>query len=112
MATTLPKRSELPQEQTWNLESVFPSDAAWEAAYNGIGPEIDALAHYQGRLAESGATLYKALQTRDDLIMRVARIGLYAGMQMAGDTSDARYTRPRRADRRPLGAHAGGGLLF
>ena len=40
MATTLPKRSDLPQEQTWNLASVFPSDAAWEAAYTGISPDI------------------------------------------------------------------------
>ncbi|MDQ2808754.1 MAG: oligoendopeptidase F [Chloroflexota bacterium] len=92
MATTLPKRSELPQEQTWNLESVFPSDAAWEAAYTGISPEIAALGRYQGRLAESGATLLEALQTRDDLILRVARISLYAGMQLAGDTADARFT--------------------
>ena len=30
---TLPPRNEVPVEETWNLESIFPSVDAWEAAY-------------------------------------------------------------------------------
>jgi oligoendopeptidase F len=28
--TQLPARSEVPQEQTWNLKSIFPDLKAWE----------------------------------------------------------------------------------
>ena len=30
----LPKRDEVPVEKTWDLTTIFPSDEAWEAAYN------------------------------------------------------------------------------
>lgn len=90
MATTLPKRADLPQEQTWNLETVFADEAAWNAAYKGIGPDIEAIGRYQGRLAESGATLLEALHARDALLLAVAKINLYASMLLAGDTADPR----------------------
>ena len=32
MAKTLPKRSEVPEEHTWDIKSVYPSDAEWEKA--------------------------------------------------------------------------------
>src|SRR5699024_6365395 len=33
MAKTVPVRSEIPQEFTWNLTDLFPSDEAWQAEY-------------------------------------------------------------------------------
>ena len=36
----LPKRSELTTEQRWDVESVFPSDAAWEAALAADRPTV------------------------------------------------------------------------
>jgi len=35
-ATTLPPRSEIPFEDTWDTQSVFPDDQAWEAACQQI----------------------------------------------------------------------------
>ena len=39
------KRSDVPLEQTWNLEAIFPSLEDWEKALNGIEGEIDRIAH-------------------------------------------------------------------
>ena len=34
--TTVPLRSEVPQDETWDLESIYPDVAAWEDAYKTI----------------------------------------------------------------------------
>ncbi len=33
MSTTLPERKDVPVEHTWDTASVFPSDEAWEQAF-------------------------------------------------------------------------------
>jgi oligoendopeptidase F len=88
MAKTLPKRGEVAQDVTWDLQSVYPSDAAWEAAYQEALRAIPSLERFQGKLDESGALLLEALQTRDELMNRINRVSLYAGMQQAADTAD------------------------
>ena len=92
MVKTLPKRSEVRQEVTWDLQSVYPTDAAWETALQEASAEIPGLEHFRGTLGESGARLLDALETRQALLLRVARIALYAAMQAAGDTTDQEFT--------------------
>jgi oligoendopeptidase F len=57
MAKTLPKRSEVAQDVTWDLHSVYPSDAAWETDYQEDLGAIPILERIQGKLGESGALL-------------------------------------------------------
>src|SRR5690242_15095108 len=88
MLKTLPKRSEVREEVTWDLHSVYANDQAWEDAFQAASAAIPRLARFQGRLGESGATLLEALHERDALTIDVARVRLYAGMQAAGDSTD------------------------
>ena len=37
MTQTMPARSTVPNEHTWDIASVFPSDAAWEAEIAALG---------------------------------------------------------------------------
>ena len=37
MSNRIPKRSELPQEYTWDLTALFESDEAWLAEYEALG---------------------------------------------------------------------------
>ncbi len=99
MAKTLPRRSEVREADTWDIASVFPSDAAWDAAYRDAEAAVPGLEQYAGHLGDSGATLWTALQARDTLLLQVARLSLYAGMQVAGDTAEQAYlARSERAD--------------
>jgi oligoendopeptidase F len=50
MAKALLKRSEMPAETLWDVQSVYPSDAAWEQAYQAAAAAIPGVARYQGRL--------------------------------------------------------------
>ncbi|HRI57889.1 MAG TPA: oligoendopeptidase F, partial [Anaerolineae bacterium] len=59
--TSLPLRSEIPVEQTWDLASVYPTPADWEAACAELTAQLPALAAFRGRLAEGPATLLALL---------------------------------------------------
>src|ERR671932_1992810 len=91
MPTALPRRADVPEEHTWDLHSVFPSDEAWEAALAEVSAALPDLETFRGKLGDSSTTLLQALQAVDTVMTRVARIWLYAAMQAAGDTADPRY---------------------
>jgi oligoendopeptidase F len=94
---TLPRREELPPEQRWSIESVFATDADWEAAYEAASGRLGEMERYRGRLGESAATLLDGLRRRDEIMLAVARVGLYASLRRSEDATNAAYT--ARADR-------------
>lgn len=91
MANPLPKRSEVPEEVTWDIKSVFPSDEAWEAAYEEANGQVAKMERFTGRLGESSAVLLEALQARDNFMAQVAKIAVYGGMQATSDTADQAF---------------------
>jgi oligoendopeptidase F len=88
MAQTLPRRADVPPEQTWDIASVFPSDAAWETAAEHARADTALLAQFAGRLGESAATLLAALDTRDHLQVQHDQVREYALMQTKADLGD------------------------
>ena len=68
MPTKVPLRSKLDKRFTWNAESVFPSDKAWEREIEDILEKMPTVKQFQGRLAESPQTLLDALQGAYELI--------------------------------------------
>ncbi len=85
---SVPHRSEIAVEYTWNAPSVYPSVEAWKAEYEDIAHALPGLAAFKGRLGESAATLAEALQTRDALTRRLQTLVMYARMSAAVDTTD------------------------
>jgi oligoendopeptidase F len=51
--TSLPPRSEVPLEQTWDLASIFPTPKDWDAACAQLTAMLPGLSAYQGHLGES-----------------------------------------------------------
>jgi oligoendopeptidase F len=90
-ATTLPKRSEVPLEERWDIESLFATDAAWEAAYDALAVRLPELARYQDRLGESGATLLATLRLHDELFAELARVAIYTSLRRSEDATNATY---------------------
>jgi oligoendopeptidase F len=88
---SLPLRSEIPVEETWRLEDIFPTDEAWEQEFQEVKKMIPKLAEYQGRLGESADTLYEALQYQDEVSMRLGKLYTYAHMRYDQDTTNAFY---------------------
>jgi oligoendopeptidase F len=88
---SLPSRSEIPVEETWRLEDIFPTDEAWEQEFQAVKKMIPKLSDYQGRLGESADTLYEALQYQDEISMRLGKLYTYAHMRYDQDTTNAFY---------------------
>lgn len=84
----VPPRAEVAHESTWNVESVYPSDAAWEAAIDQARGLLPKLTAYKGRLAEGAETLADALDLFDDGMLIIGRIYIYASMFHDADTED------------------------
>lgn len=86
--TTLPRRSEVPVEETWDLESVYATPADWEAACAELTARLPALAAYRGRLAEGPATLLAFLDAYQDAGILMGKIMTYASNAASVDTTD------------------------
>ena len=86
--TTLPHRSDVPIEETWNLESIFPTVDAWQVACDEVEAGLPELEKYVGRLGESPATLLEYFSIADDLIRLAVKVMVYAGLAQATDVSD------------------------
>lgn len=88
-ATTLPRRSDLKPEQTWNLESIFATRADWDMAYRQLDDRVPGIEAYRGRATESASTLLAVLQLRDDLRKQTDMINVYAYLRRAEDATNA-----------------------
>ena len=86
--TQLPARSEVPQEQTWNLKSIFPDLKAWEKAYQEHEKRLAEFNEYKGKLAQSPQTLLACLELRDEVLRGVEKVYVYSGLDSATDVSD------------------------
>jgi oligoendopeptidase F len=88
MAQTIPPRSEVPKEQTWNAESVFESSAAWDAERQAIERDLAGLSRFPGTLGSSPSALADWLDALSAMNRRVETLYFYAAMSQAVDTTD------------------------
>ncbi len=91
MVQTIPPRSEIPVEQTWDLESIFSTDEKWEENFTYIGQQVPKLAALQGSLGQTSAALYGALRLRDQVSEVLERLIVYATMRFHEDTTRTQY---------------------
>jgi oligoendopeptidase F len=90
MLKEVPVRSKVDRQFTWNAESVFKTEKAWEKEVNQILRDLPKVKAYQGRLAEGPSILLEALSTAHDLVSRAQTAFMYAGFSYAVDTTDQR----------------------
>ena len=89
----LPPRSKVRQSDRWDLTSLFPDDAAWEKAFTNWEKQIAGYARFQGKLAHDAATLAACLKFDLDFDRSGERLGTYAFLRTAEDTTHGTYQR-------------------
>ena len=85
------KRSEIPLEDTWALEDIYPTDEAWEQELATLAADQEVLTSYAGRLAESGQTLFAYLEKMEKTNVKAASLANYAMRRSDEDTRNATY---------------------
>ena len=73
---------------TWDLEALYPSPEAWEKDFNSIPALADAYYAYRGRLSESAAVLKAAIEAGDALSRLGEKVYCYAHLRSDEDTSN------------------------
>lgn len=85
----MPKRSEVPREQTWDIEALFATPEAWEAEAEALPGAIKALSDHSGKLGDSPEALLAYLTAADEVELRLMRFFSYASMNASVDGRDA-----------------------
>jgi oligoendopeptidase F len=88
---TVPPRSEIPVEMTWNLATIFATDAVWEENFTFVSQQIPTLRALQGSLLQSAQGLLQALRMRDQAGEVLGRLVVYATMRFHEDTTRMHY---------------------
>ena len=88
---SVPNRSDVAVENTWDLTPIFESDAAWNQEFEALKEAINGVSAFEGKLAESDAMLLEALRFRDGLSNRLELLYVYAHLNFDVDTTDAVY---------------------
>ena len=91
MVQTVPPRSEIPVEMTWDLESVFATDQAWEENFTFVSQQLPKLAQLQGSLGQTAQALLQAMQLSDQVAEVLGRLLVYATMRYHEDTTRTHY---------------------
>ncbi|WP_028274083.1 oligoendopeptidase F [Atopococcus tabaci] len=90
-AKQLPKRDEIPEELTWDLTVIFPSDEAFESAYQEVEKDIETVKQYEGRLNEDAGAFKEALESILETSRRLENVYVYAHLKNDQDTSNSTY---------------------
>ena len=84
--SSVPERSEVDEEYTWALESLYADSDEWEAAYEEAEELTELVANYEGRATEDGETLLSVLEDYENLMRTVSNVVSYARMRRDEDT--------------------------
>jgi oligoendopeptidase F len=88
----LPTRAQVKAEDTWDLSTLFPDDHAWEQAFVAWEKRIGQYEKFRGKLADA-KSLLACLKFHLDFERHAERLGTYAFLKTAQDTSDSTYQR-------------------
>ncbi len=106
----LPRRQDVPREQTWDIEALYATPDAWAAEGDALSRDIGTLPAHAGTLGTPDGLL-AFLAAADALELRLTRFMSYAGMTASVDGRDA-VAAARRDRAGNLGAQYGSAAAF
>lgn len=86
-----PKRSEVKQEDKWDLESMYKSTKDWQHDYDKVLELEKKSKKYRGHIMDSGKSLYEFLTYSDEIDLILENLVIYANMKSDEDTTNTEY---------------------
>ena len=84
-------REEIPTEDKWALEDLYPTDEAWEQELAAVAKDQEVLVRFAGHLGDSGEKLYAYLDAMEQLDVKASRLGNYCMRKSDEDTRNTTY---------------------
>ena len=85
------QRRDIPQEDTWAIEDLYPSDEAWQTELLTLEKDQESLSAYAGKLGQSGQMLYDFLYEAELSNVKAGRLANYCMRKSDEDTTNATY---------------------
>ncbi len=87
----LPKRSEVPVEKTWSIQTVYASEIEWRKTLESLPTYAAQLTVFSGRLSESGTVLFEVLELLNQVNLEAYKISMYASMLSSVEGTNTEY---------------------
>lgn len=104
-------RAEVPLASTWDLSDLFATEADWAAELEAVDAAVQALADFEGTLAQGAARLLACLNAEEAVHVRLSRVGTFASLRQSEDGTHPPY-QAARARVSALYARSGARLAF
>ncbi|HEY4390922.1 MAG TPA: oligoendopeptidase F [Paenibacillus sp.] len=88
--STVPKRSDVEQNHTWELKDLFSSQQAWDASYNELKDLKKKPSEYEGKL-DTPQIIKEVFVLEDDISLKLERLYVYAHLHHDEDTTNPTY---------------------
>ncbi|GBK60331.1 oligoendopeptidase F [Paenibacillus macerans] len=88
--STLMKRSEVSQENTWKLEDLFSDQASWDKSYEELKALKGKASEFEGQL-NNAKNIKAVFELEDDLSLKIERLYVYAHLHHDEDTTNPTY---------------------
>ena len=92
MSNKIPKRSEVPASDKWNLSSIYKSNEQWEEELKKLPSLTEKVTAFKGKLGESPETLLAALKALEAAELQLETVYHYASLQHEADEDDSEAT--------------------
>ena len=92
MSNKIPKRSEVPAGDKWDLSSIYKSNEQWEEELKKIPALTEKVVAFKGKLSESSDTLLEALKALEKAELQLETVYHYASLQHEADEDDTEAT--------------------
>jgi oligoendopeptidase F len=83
--STVPERQDIPVNQTWDHESVFPSFEAWQEEYQAVSETLSQIDAYKGTLSQSPQQLLSWFEFNATMTRRIWKVFMYPSMWIECD---------------------------
>lgn len=84
-------RKDIPQEDKWALEDIFPTDSAWEESLQGVVDLRDKLVSFDGKLVNAPEALLEYLTLTEDVHVKIDALANYCMRKSDEDTRNSVY---------------------
>lgn len=85
------ERKDIPQEDKWALEDIFPTDSAWEESLQGVVDLRDKLVSFDGKLVNAPEALLEYLTLTEDVHVKIDALANYCMRKSDEDTRNSVY---------------------
>ena len=92
MSNKIPKRSEVPASDKWDLSSIYKSNDEWEEALKSLPSLTEKLLAFKGKLSLSSGSLLQALKALEEAELKLETVYHYASLQHEADEDDSEAT--------------------